>query len=55
MSKGVEVKDETVEKVKAWLNQRWAEFLKKASQVVQGHWDPTVRVSLSSADLASSC
>lgn len=37
--------DDTVEKVKRWLNDRWAEFLSKATKVVQGHWDPTVRVS----------
>ncbi|SGY16295.1 BQ5605_C012g06834 [Microbotryum silenes-dioicae] len=34
----------SVQKVKEWLQERWADYLKQTATVVQGHWDMGVRV-----------
>ncbi|GAA5849657.1 hypothetical protein JCM8547_000524 [Rhodosporidiobolus lusitaniae] len=43
--KEVAKEDETVAKVKAWLKDRWEEYLSRTAEVVGGHWDSSVRVS----------
>ncbi|GAA6027656.1 hypothetical protein JCM8097_007968 [Rhodosporidiobolus ruineniae] len=43
--KEVAKEDESVQKVKAWLRERWEEYLGKTAEVVGGHWDGTVRLS----------
>lgn len=35
-----------VEKVKAWLNERWHDYLAQTAKVAAAHWDSTVRVSV---------
>lgn len=42
--KEVAKEDESVQKVKAWLKQRWDEYLAQTARVVGGHWDSSVRV-----------
>ncbi|GAA5917434.1 hypothetical protein JCM5296_001624 [Sporobolomyces johnsonii] len=37
--------DESVQKVKAWLKDRWEDYLTKTAQVAGGHWDSSVRLS----------
>ncbi|GAA5830762.1 hypothetical protein JCM11251_001065 [Rhodosporidiobolus azoricus] len=37
--------DASVQKVKAWLRERWEEYLSKTAEVVGGHWDGSVRLS----------
>ncbi|GAA5924671.1 hypothetical protein JCM1841_006381 [Sporobolomyces salmonicolor] len=37
--------DESVQKVKAWLKERWEDYLTKTAQVAGGHWDSSVRLS----------
>ncbi|GAA5845410.1 hypothetical protein JCM3766R1_006544 [Sporobolomyces carnicolor] len=34
-----------VEKVKAWLNERWHDYLAQTAKVAAAHWDSTVRLS----------
>ncbi|BGP24309.1 Maturation and nuclear export of 40S ribosomal subunits interacting protein [Rhodotorula toruloides] len=43
--KEVAKEDEIVQKVKAWLNERWQDYLEATAKVAGGHWDGTVRLS----------
>ncbi|GAA6007681.1 hypothetical protein JCM10207_004838 [Rhodosporidiobolus poonsookiae] len=43
--KEVAKEDESVQKVKAWLKDRWEDYLAKTAEVAGGHWDGTVRLS----------
>lgn len=36
--------DASVQKVKAWLKERWDDYLAQTARVVGGHWDGSVRV-----------
>lgn len=42
--KEVAKEDEIVQRVKAWLNERWQDYLEATAKVAGGHWDSTVRV-----------
>lgn len=42
--KEVAKEDESVQKVKQWLKQRWDDYLAQTARVVGGHWDSSVRV-----------
>ncbi|GAA6024439.1 hypothetical protein JCM11491_001737, partial [Sporobolomyces phaffii] len=37
--------EQVVEKVKAWLNERWQDYLAQTANVAASHWDSTVRLS----------
>ncbi|GJN89024.1 hypothetical protein Rhopal_001998-T1 [Rhodotorula paludigena] len=37
--------DASVQKVKAWLKERWDDYLAQTARVVGGHWDGSVRLS----------
>ncbi|BGP15787.1 hypothetical protein JCM10213_005731 [Rhodosporidiobolus nylandii] len=43
--KEIAKEDESVQKVKAWLKERFDEYLSRTAQVVGGHWDGSVRLS----------
>ncbi|KAJ8294950.1 hypothetical protein OF846_002016 [Rhodotorula toruloides] len=43
--KEVAKEDEIVQRVKAWLNERWQDYLEATAKVAGGHWDSTVRLS----------
>lgn len=44
-SKAQSKEEAIVEKVKAWLKERWEEYLAQTAKVAGTHWDHTVRVS----------
>ncbi|GAA6062902.1 hypothetical protein JCM10212_004351 [Sporobolomyces blumeae] len=37
--------EQVVQKVKAWLKERWDDYLEQTAKVASGHWDSTVRLS----------
>ncbi|GAA5912243.1 hypothetical protein JCM8208_001311 [Rhodotorula glutinis] len=43
--KEVAKEDESVQKVKAWLKDRWDDYLAQTARVVGAHWDSSVRLS----------
>jgi len=45
--KGQSKEEEIVQKVKAWLKERWEDYLKQTAKVAGAHWDSSVRVSSS--------